>query len=135
MGLGAGCQYQSTFNLALAAGTLTTTIDKMVPARATVRHTADGANFYRPSVSPQRHVTQVAVTFSSAASQLVTISLVDQAGVARVISSFTTVGATAYYWESNHDFGFGALQNIKVDVGFVGIPAITGTITVFTEEQ
>ena len=135
MGLGAGCQYQSTFNLATAAGTLTTTIDKMVPARATVRHSADGANFYRPSVSPQRHITQVAVTAASAFSQLVTISIVDQGGTARVISSFTTVAATAYYWEPSHDMGIGGLQNLKVDVGFVGTPAVTGTITVFTEEQ
>jgi len=135
MGLGAGCQYQSTFNLLTAAGTLTTTIDKMVPARATVRHTADGANFQRPSVSPQRHITQVAVTAASAFSQLVTISIVDQGGTARVISSFTTVAATAYYWEPSHDMGIGGLQNLKVDVGFVGTPAVTGTITVFTEEQ
>lgn len=135
MGLGTGIQYQSTFNLASAAGTLTTTIDKTVPNRAGVRHSTADATFYRPAVSPARHLTAVTVTFSSAASQLVTISIVDQAGTARVISSFTTVGATSYYYEPSHDYAIGGNQNFKVDVGFVGTPAVTGTITVFTEEQ
>lgn len=133
--IGAGLQYQATFNLASAAGTLTTTIDKMVPARASVRHSTADANFYRPAVSPTRHLTGVTVTFSTAASQLITISIVDQGGTARIISSFTTVGATSYYYEPSHDYSIGGNQNFKVDVGFVGTPAVTGTITVFTEEQ
>lgn len=127
----AGLQYKGTFDLASAAGQLVSTIDKMNPAR----HTSGSSNFYAPVVSQRRKLSAVNITFSGAATQTFTVSVVDQDGVARVIASVALVAATSAYFEPEHDIWISPLENFQVDVTASGAPAITGTITIFTEEQ
>lgn len=129
-----GLEYKSTFNLASAAGQLISTIDKMNPPRATVKWADNNANFYRPVVAPIRTLSAVAVTFSGSVTQTFTVSIVDNDGVARVISSLALAAASNAYFEPEHDISIGASENFQVDITASGSPAITGTIVIFTQE-
>ena len=127
---GAALEYRNTFNLASAAGQLVSTIDKMSPARAL----RSGGLFYRPAVSPRRGLRAVTVTFDTAATQTVTVSIVTNLGNARIIASSDVVAATAFYFEPEHEIVISPNENFQVDVTATGAPAVTGTINIFTEE-
>lgn len=130
----AGTEYQATFNLASAAGQLITTIDKMTPARATVKWSDQNANFFRPAVSPNRQLNAVTVSFSVAATQTFTVSIVDAAGTARAIGTLALVAATSAFFEPEHPIIISGAENIQVDVTATGAPAVTGTICAFMAE-
>lgn len=126
-------EYKSTFDLSAGvAGTLTTTADKMNPPR-TARH-AGAVGFVTPANSPRRTLQAVTVTFSVAATQTFTVSIVDRDGTARPINVMAVVAATSAYFEPEHDVTINGKQNFKVDVTATGNPAVTGTIQVFTNE-
>lgn len=130
MNNGAALEYKGTFDLASAAGQLVSTIDKMNPARS-VR---SGGLIYRPAVSPRRGLRAVNVQFSTAATQTVKISIVDNSGTVRAISSFDVVAGTEYFFEPEHEIIISPNENFQVDVTATGAPAVTGTIAIFTEE-
>lgn len=119
-------QYKNTFNLASAAGQLVTTADKLNPRRRLFGNDI--------ALSPVRRIQVVTVTFDTAATQTVTISVLDYDGTARIISSNDVVAATAFFFEPEHDIVLEGNMNLQVDVTATGAPAVTGTIEVFTEE-
>jgi len=131
---GTGMEYKSTFNLASAAGSLVTTYDTLNPPRGIPKAANQNGRRFRGVVSPRRKLSVVNVTFSQAASQVITVSIVDRDGTARVISTTTTSSATAYAYEPTHEYWIGPKENFRVDVANSGTPSTTGTITIFTNE-
>jgi len=119
-------EYKATFNLASAAGQLITTIGTMNPARTYNGHT--------PALSPRRKLRMVTVTAASAITQTFKVSILDTGSVARLISALNLVAATDGYFEPEHDIWIGPTESFQVDLTATGTPAVTGVLTVFTEE-
>jgi len=119
-------EYKATFNLASAAGQLITTIGTMNPARTF----AAG----QMTTAPVRKLSAVTMTCSPACTQTFKVSIQDVNGTARLLSSLALVAATDAYFEPEHDIRIGPGEQFQVDLTATGAPAVTGTLTVFTEE-
>lgn len=119
-------EYKGSFNLASAAGQLISTIGTMNPAR--------GYMAGPMALSPRRALRGVTITAVSAITQTAKVSIVDQGGTARLLASLDLVAATDFYFEPEHDIVIGPGENFQVDLTATGAPAVTGTITIFTDE-
>jgi len=120
-------EYKATFNLASAAGQLITTIGTMNPARL-----YNGSAVV--ALSPKRKLSAITMTCSPACTQTFKVSVQDVNGTARVISSLALVAATDAFFEPEHDIIIGSGEQFQVDLTATAAPAVTGTLTVFTEE-
>lgn len=119
-------EYKATFNLASAAGQLITTVGTMNPARL--------YNGNACSVSPHRKLRCVTVTAASAITQTFRVGIRDVDGTNRLINSLALVAATDAYFEPEHDIWISGNENYQVDLTATAAPAVTGVLTVFTDE-
>jgi hypothetical protein len=120
-------QYKATFNLASAAGQLITTIGTMNPARL--------YNGNPSAVAARRKLRCVTVTAASAITQTFNVGIRDVDGTNRIVSSYAVVAATDAYFEPEHDIWISGNENYQVDLTATAAPAVTGVLTVFTEES
>jgi len=119
-------EYKATFNLANAAGQLVTTIGTMNPARR--------YNGGAMALSPRRGLLAATMTATGGLTQTFTVSVVDVDGVARVFSVAALAAATDAAFEPEHDVWIGAGEHFQVDLTATGSPAVTGVLTIFTDE-
>lgn len=132
---GTGIEYTTSFNLAAAAGQLITTYDKLNPPRGQPKASNPNGRVFRGVVSPRRKLSAVNVAFSGSASQTMTVSIRDRDSVARVISTQALSSLVAGSYVPDHDIWIGPKEHFQVDVTNTATPAITGSITIFTEEN
>ena len=119
-------EYKATFSLSVAAGQLITTVGTMNPARL--------YNGNACAVAARRKLRCVTVTAASAITQTFKVGIRDVDGTVRNINSLALVAATDAYFEPEHDIWIGGNENYQVDLTATAAPAITGVLTVFTDE-